>query len=356
MKKIRFISYAFLSTSCLLIFPYSFGQSGNTVPDRFTLLTMPYNKRPVTLYKGQFQANAGYKLGIRTSSFDDSGSRLALKENGSASVFHCYSYEIKYGFNKIIEAGAEINSIKHGIRSGSVAYFSGQNVININNLHETTGFDDLLLKIMIKAPIPGQNFRAGIGTGISLPTARHEPEQPSHTISDVIDDNNYTINYHFNNKNGNGVPLFYLSASIRMTSGKVTLGADASYRKPLKEGTSIRWSQSLVNRTFIYYKTDYNYLPDQSLNINASIHYQASGWLDTYLAGNYFKSGMGWTDYYGVKYSNHRQSLFMIEPGFEIQISPSLRIKEFAGFPFAGKNADAPMFILTSISFNIFPW
>ena len=62
--------------------------------DKFTLLTMAYNQRPLTLYKGQFQANAAYRFGVRTKSYDENGDKISLKQDGAASIVHTYLLEV----------------------------------------------------------------------------------------------------------------------------------------------------------------------------------------------------------------------------------------------------------------------
>ena len=90
--------------------------------------------------------------------------------------------------------------------------------------------------------------------------------------------------------------------------------------------------------------------------INSSIHYQAAGWFDINLKGSYFKSDGGWTEYWGIKYANPEITLFTLEPGFEIQISPSLTIYQVAGISLTGKSTDAPFYMFTTLSFNLFPF
>jgi len=45
-------------------------QKSSEPRDEFTLLTMPYNQRPLSLYKGQLEVNAGYKFAVRSRTYD----------------------------------------------------------------------------------------------------------------------------------------------------------------------------------------------------------------------------------------------------------------------------------------------
>jgi hypothetical protein len=332
------------------------GQDVAPVRDKYTLLTMEYNMRPLTLYRGQFQANAGYKFAVRTKSFDSQGDKISLKENGSASILHNYFLCLKYGITDFIEIGAETNYSRHGIRSESLTYLSSSDNISVNTLSETKGMSDILIQTTLRLPFEYKWYDFGLRGGIYLPTARYKPLQPTHTVTDIISANKYTVNYHFNNTNGYGVPVYQISAAAKFTYGVLSLEACGTFKKPVKEGNSIRWSQALVGTTFSYYITPYQYLLSTALTINASVHYQAAGWFDIYLNGNYFKTDGGWTDYWGVKYANPEISLFTLEPGVEIQISPSFTIYQIAGFPLTGKSTDATFYMFTMASFNIFPF
>jgi hypothetical protein len=71
---------------------------------------------------------------------------------------------------------------------------------------------------------------------------------------------------------------------------------------------------------------------------------------------SFYRTRGGWTEYWGNKYSNPGRRLINLEPGFELQVSPSITIYQVAGFPLSGKNNDAPFYLFTTISFNMFPF
>jgi hypothetical protein len=354
MKQFWLIT-AFFST-CIIPFTAVSGQKETAARDKFTLLTMPYNKRPLTLYKGQFQANAGYKFAVRTKSFGDEGEKTSLKENGSASILHNYYLELKYGITDFIEIAAESFYRRNGIRSESLTYLSGSDVISVNTLNEFKGMGDILLSASFRLPMEYKWFDFSLRGGISLPSAEYMPDQPTHTVTDYKSVNSYSVDYHFNNRNGSGVPINLISAAAKVTYSKLSFEARGSLREPLKEIESIRWSWTLSDTTFSYYNKPYQTLPGRSLIINASIHYKSAGWLDIFLNGNYLKTSGGWTEFYENKYANPETSLLTLEPGFELQISPSITIYQIAGFPLSGRNTDAPFYLLTTISFNMFPF
>jgi len=342
----------------LWVVPFSLitGQTEKPARDKYTLLTMAYNQRPLTLYKGQLQANAGYRLGVRTKSFDGTGSKISLKENGAASVFHTYIMEIKYGITDFLELGADAYYLRNGIRSETSSLLSGGGTITTNSLNEYRGFGDITVAAAVRVPMEYKMWDFSLKGAVTLPVAEYQPSQPTHILTDYQSPNNYTVNYHFNNNNGYGVPLYTLSAVGKFTLSKVSVEARGSYRFPAKEGESIRWGWTLFGSTFTYYNNPYSYLPDRSLSINGSIHYQAAGWFDIFLGGYYLKTSSGWTEYFESKFANPEVTLVTIEPGFELQISPSLTIYQYAGLQLTGENTDAPFYVLTTISFNMFPF
>jgi len=348
-------------TGVLACFISASSQTSSSTHDKYSLLTMPYNKRPLNIYKGQIQLNTGYKFAVRSRSFNNLGDVIVLKDKGNSSVLHYYFIEMKYGLTDFLEIGAETNYMKRGIRSESTTYLSANSlgttdVISVNNLKEFTGMSDILLFASLRLPFEYKRFDIGIRGGVFLPTAQYEQSKPTHSVTDVSAANSFTVNYHFNNKNGFGVPVYYVSAAAKFTVSKFALEADFTLREPVKEGTNITWEQTMVDKAFSYYNKPYQYLLDRTIMVDASVHFQATGWFNIYMNGSYFKTSDGWTEYWGNKYRNPEMKLFTIEPGFEIQISPSLTIYQIAGFPLSGKNADAPFYLFTTVSFNSFPF
>jgi hypothetical protein len=331
------------------------GSSGSR--DKYTLLTMPYNKRPLFSYRGQFRVNTGYEFAVRGRSYDAGGDLIDLKDNGTGSVIHYYFIEIKYGITDFIEMAVKADYMKKGVRSETEEYWSGTDTkITINNLAETRGMGDVLLLATARLPLEYKWFDLGLSGGIYLPTAKFEPPKPSHTITDATGVNIYTINYHYNYTNGYGIPVYLFSAAAKVSLSKFSVSSNYTIRIPSKEGENIRWDQSLTNKNFTYTSNSYLYLLNRSRLLNISAHFQAAGWFDINLNSSFFKSADGWTEYMGAKYKNPEQKVFTLEPGFEIQISPSVTIFQTMSFPISGKNIDAPFYLLTTVSFNMFPF
>jgi hypothetical protein len=162
------------------------------------------------------------------------------------------------------------------------------------------------------------------------------------------------VNYHYNYTNGYGVPVYIISSSLKMNLKKFSTEVNFAFRTPKEEGKNIRWEETLVNKIFSYKDKSYSYLLSNAYILNTSFHYQATGWFDLHLNGCFQRTKGGWTEYWGNKYRNTETRLATLEPGFELQISPSLTVCQVAGFPLKGRNSDAPFYLFTTIRYSNF--
>lgn len=344
-----------------VIFPLAvtIGQTINQGRDKYTLLTMPYNLRPLTLYKGQIQVNAGYKFAVRTQMYNSDGNKIILKNKGTGSVYHYYFVDLRYGLTNFIEIGAETSFIRRGVRSESETFtasaLSTSDRISVNKLTEVKGLGDILFTTNIRPPMQYKWFDISLTGGLFLPSSKYEPQKPTNTvITTNAVTNSYTVNYHYNYKNGYGVPVYLISVSLKTSIRKFSAEADWTFKTPVKEGKNIRWEETLVDKVFSYFDKSYMYLLSNSFALNTSLHFQATGWFDINLNGCFQKTKGGWTEYWGNKYINPETKLVILEPGFELQISPRLKIYQVAGFPLKGRNSDAPFYLFTTIRFSNF--
>lgn len=335
-------------------------QTGLPPRDKYVLLTMPYNMRPLSLYRGQLQANAGYKFAVRTQSFNSTGDKIYLRNNGTGSVYHYYFVEMRYGFTNFIELGAETNFLRRGIRDATITVvntsLSATDRVTVNKLTESKGMGDIFLFTTIRLPIEYRWFDFGLKSGVFIPSAKYEPQKPTNTLTAVTTANSYAVNLHYNYTNGYGVPVYLVAAASKLSFRKFSVEAEWTMRDPVKEGKNVRWEETMTDKVFSYYDKSYSYLLSRTFTFDASLHYQATGWFNIHLNGSLFRTKGGWTEYWGNKYENPEKKLINIEPGFELQISPSLTVYQVAGFPLSGKNSDAPFYLFTTISLNMFPF
>jgi len=359
MKSVYFIILAILvSVSSITdLNCQSFGTSG----DKYDLLTRSYNKRPLTLFRGQLQGNAGYKFAVRSQMFNSDGDLIFLKNNGTGSVYHYYFLRVRYGLTNFLEFGAETNFLRRGIRDATVTVISttltSTDRITVNKLTESKGMGDIFLFTTLRLPVEYRWFDLAIRGGMFMPSAKYETQKPTNTVTtSLTTSDSYTVDLHYNLKNGYGVPVYLVAAASKLSVGRFTTEAEWSMRTPMKEGKNINWEETLAEKVFSYYDKSYSYLLSNTYNLDISLHYQATGWFNLYLNGSSFRTKGGWTEYWGNKYENPEKRLINIEPGFELQISPSLTVYQIAGFPVKGRNCDAPFYLFTTISYNLFPF
>jgi hypothetical protein len=350
-----FISFSFITS------PVITGQISLPVRDKYVMLTMPYNQRPLTLYRGQVRVNAGYKFAVRAQSFNGEGNLTYLKDNGSGSVYHYYFVELKYGVTNFLEAGAETYFLRRGIRDASITTVSvttaSTESVTVNKLSETKGMGDIFIYGALRLPVEYRWFDFGIKGGLFLPSARYEAMKPvNNVVTSLAAANTYTVNLHYNYTSGYGVPVYMIAAASKLSLGKFTAEAEWSMRTPMKEGTNIRWEETLTEKVFSYNNKSYSYLLSNAFNFDASLHYQATGWFNVWLNSSFYNTKGGWTEYWGNKYENPKKRLVNLEPGFELQVSPSLTLYQVAGIPLSGKNSDAPFYLFTTLTFNLFPF
>lgn len=327
------------------------GASGQE--DKFTLLTEPFNLRPVSMHRGQFQFNAGYRLAIRNAQFDADGEKIGLKEDGSAVVGHTYFFNLHFGIFEFLEFGAEMNYLKQGVRGQTREYLSGNDILTVTELTEYKGMEDLFLSLTLRLPFLPEMIDLGLTGFYSLALAEHQPDRPGHAFEVVSAASNWNaIRYRYNNRNGNGVSYFGGGGTLKIRGSMFAFQASGSMQAPAGETNSVRWISWLNGTDFEYTSSEYALRPPVNLFVDAGIHIQAAGWLDLFLGGAFDQTTNGWYEALGQKYTLPETSVITLQTGFEIQVSPSLRLLEYAVFPISGKNTYASFAIHTGLSYN----
>lgn len=344
----------YTSISCILLCGLFLNLKAQESVDKYNLLTTPYVERPINLYKGQFSLEPGYGLTVRRLSFDSQGEKLGLKEDGRASVKHDYFLKLSYGILDFLEAGVSVSAKRQGEREQTINYYDGMDFTTINTLKETKGLKDSELWISISSPFKADFFDFALRGGISLPLAGHEPLQPEHSIQNPTG-LTYFIDYHYINKNGNGVIVYKPAALVKIRTKKFSLFTYLQYDIPAAEVENIRWESWIENNEFLYKEHNYRSFSGNTMQFFVSMHYQPIGWLNLSIAFDKYSRSGGWTEQYNNIYALPESELSYIEPAFELQISPLIRLHQMVGLPVAGANTDAGFFILTSLSFNMMP-
>ena len=231
------------------------------------------------MYRGEFQALAGYKFSVRTRLFGPEGNLITLMKQGAGSVYHYYFVNLRYGLTNFMEISAETNFLRKGIREETQTYrpvsISNSDVVTVNKFSEFKGMGDILLKATIRLPVEYKWFDLSATGGLFVPSSKFEPQQPANTLTDITAANSYTVNYQYKFKNGYGVPVYIVAANMKFRIHTFTGEVAYAFRTPMKEGTNIRWDETLVDKTFAYSNDSYLFLLSNSHTVDASVHYQA---------------------------------------------------------------------------------
>jgi hypothetical protein len=338
----------------MLVFPLSsFCQDEST----YNLLTERNIDRPIFIHKGQLQLNAGYDFAIINKKFDPDGSLIDLTEDGSASVKHLFPVAISYGILDYIQLSTSIDYSSTGIRSQYEAIYSGSTTLFRSEVNSYKGFDDLYLGIDLTDPFKLYFLDWTLSGGLFIPLFDNEPDKPSHSITYVEPPpGSRIINYQYNNKASQGIPVFRIGSAFKLRSKKFAMVGAVYYEKGLKDGESIYWQERLVDEDFEYMEAEYEYNIGQSFNYHAVLSFQAIDWFTIWISYEGDRWSGGWSNKTGKKIGQIKSSINYASIGYEILVSPHLRLIQQIRLPFAGKNILAYWSFQTGISLNYFSY
>lgn len=329
--------------------------------DKYTLLTEPYVKRPVSMHKGQIQMNGAYRLSVTNGYFEADGSKTDLVTDGRAVVGHRYTLDMHYGILEFLEAGVAIDFFKQGIRSRTISYFEIQNSLqkelDVYEITERRGLGDLWFSATVRLPFDIQYFDFGLTGYYALPVSEHQPEKPEHSFTMVNPDGTWNIiQYHFKEKYGTGVPQYGMGGVIKLRLSRIAIEAMGAILIPQEPGMNSYWTSELIGQTFTYHKSEYQYLPQNLSTGSISLHFQPVEWMHVYSEGYYALHYGGWFEQNNQRYAYPVLKYYSLNLGMEIVVTPTLRIHEFIALPLKGENGYANLFIHTGISLNLIPF
>jgi len=313
--------------------------------------------RRINVHQGQMRLNGGYQASIISSRFDENGDKIDLGEEGITSLIHTLFFEFLYGVHKYVQVRGGINHLTEGVRSEGLTLvpLGTEPNIQINQLQQFKGFSDLFLGVDARAPLPMRELDIIGSFGATLPIAAHEPDQPSHNAersSDLL-----VLNYQFNNKNGNGVPILFFGGAVKYRFPDLAFSVFGNYGYPTKEGESIVWKNRLLsNDQFEHRSSTYAYQLGTSMNIAVIGEYQVFSFFDVILAVATSQTEGGWSEVTGKRVATFDSNLWVIAPGYELLITPKLWLRQRIEFAISGESVDAPFVIRTGLSYNFFPF
>jgi len=341
----RIIVYLF----CFFLFNNSFSQTG----DIYSLLTERYIDRPLAMYQGQLQFNTGYDFSIISKKYDPEGEKIDLSKEGSVAARHMFPFTLKAGVLDYIQLTVSTNYATMGVRSQNVTTGSLGATLYQSKLNSYKGFDDIFLGLDLSAPFKTPLISWIITGGIHLPVFGHEPDKPSHEYN-VLDatTGSADLKYKYNLKFGSGVPVGLVGSTLKLRMSKFSLTGGFHYLGGMKEGESLDWNFRLVNNQFEYEKENYNYHPGIQTEYYGEIAVQAISWFTvTGSFGGYQNKG-GWSEITGKKVRYYDESLNQVSIGYEVLVSPMLRVEQHTILPVSGKNVNGQWIFLIGISLN----
>ena len=328
----------------------SFGQNAS-----YDLLTEPYVKRPVSMHLGQLEVVTAYNMSISGLYYEYDGNPTDIQENGTAVIGHRGFFKVRYGLLENIELAAETNYFRQGMRSTTLNYNDPYEFVTISSLKEYRGLEDLLLSGTLRIPSTPGFFDFGLNAFLSLPLAKHNPDKPEHTVEYTFLDYWFTtINKKETFRNGKGVIFYGLGAELKLHSEKLAVYGSATCLAPVAEGTGLYWDSYLMDGIFHYNSVEYNYFPSSILKYHTEVHYQFNGWFNLFAGYSGMDENYGWFERANLKFEYPRIKLSRLITGYEIQVSPAIRLVQILEFPLSGMNSYSSFTIHTGLNINMF--
>ena len=310
--------------------------------------------RPITLHAGQIRATGGYIFSAFNRRFDEGGNSIGLISEGLTKVRHQLIAELLYGITDHIQVSTRFALSSESERTEDIYIIASPDPsVLINTINERKGLEDIYAGIDLRVPLNTRKVDIGLSLGAFIPAGKSAPGKPEHVVT--TDDEDRTIQYHYVNHWGKGVPVLAGAFKAKYRGRDWAATGWAEYKHGLGESSSKEWKHQLYETGFEYYPLTYALqLPDE-LRVHAEFEYQAFPWVDTMLGLDFWSATGGWSEQSGQRKPNSAAQLVSIQPGFDILVSARLWIRQGFSFTLAGKNEFAPFFAYTTVSYNFFP-
>ncbi|MEX0982892.1 MAG: hypothetical protein WD577_04365 [Bacteroidales bacterium] len=339
----------------LLLFLLELPVAGQVEPE--VLLNERFIDRPLNMHKNQMQINLGYGLRYETGFYDDEGLLLNLEEEGKSILTHNYLFDLRYGLLSFMELSLRTGILSKNESMRQVIKIGIDNLVSYAGNTETRGFDDLNLGVSLSLPFLPEFTGFSVHGGMSIPLRGDDPVQPEHELTFPYQiPGAYDIVYQFRESPGQGVACSNLGAGMRLAFSNMALISRVHYSFPIQEGTGYTWHSRIVGNSIEYDNETYTFLPRRYLDYSVSGIYQLFPWFaaDLTIRGKQGKGG--WQEFTGQQYSLPGIHSLHAGAGFEIMVTPMLRISQSFSFPVTGKNTYSGIFIFTGMNMNLFPF
>jgi hypothetical protein len=341
----------FLITSCILQIHLVAQDDPNT------LLNKSFIDRPLNMYKGQLQMNTGYGLHYSTFYFNQDGSTLRLDEEGRSLLTHQFTLEVRYGIFNFLEISFNTNYLSRNERIRMVLKAGIDNLISYGGNMDTKGLEDADLNLAFTLPNMPEYLQFNLLAGLQFPVGGNDPEQPEHVLTYPYSfPGAYDIQFQFLNRPGDGVIRSAVGLGLKSVLGKIAFTGLVNYSFPLAEGVGLKWYSRLTGDTFEYERENFNYLSQKYLDFSLAGIFQAFPWfaVEAGIEG-YFTNG-GWQEIAELKYALPEIQSIYASAGFEIMVTPNIRVFQSFALPLKGSNTPAGISIFSNLSFNLFPF
>jgi hypothetical protein len=337
--------------SCFLQFPL-FAQNETQL-----LLNEQLIARPLNMYKGQLQINTGYGLHYATYYFNQDGSTIRLDEEGKSMLTHHFSLDLRYGILNFLEISFKTNYLSRNERIRMVLKAGIDNLFTYGGNTDIKGLEDADLNLSFTVPNLPEYMQFNLLAGLQFPVGGNDPEEPEHILTYPYPfPGTYDIQFQFLNRPGDGVIRSAWGMGLKSVVGKFAVTGLVHYSYPLNEGVGLRWFSRLIDDTFEYESETYNYLSQKKLNFSLAGFFQAFPWFSVDAGLEGFYTDGGWQEIAEVKYALPDIKSLYASAGFEIMVTPNIRVIQSFALPLYGENIPAGIFIFSNLSFNLFPF
>jgi len=316
-----------------------------------SLLTQAYSERPLTLHKGQFSVFTGYELSILNKKYTNTGEIILLKEDGSAAVKNMIPFRIEYGVLEFLQLSAGLNYAKSGLRSRNRTIYGFDSYLDINELIEIKGIDQLSLVLSLRSPKEFSHLDFSVSGGLNIPLSDNKPGKPDHTY---FESGGFAmLNYHYFEKYSPGVSSSQFGGALKYMHKTFSVFASYLFQSSLKDGTNIHWDGVINSGVFEYSSREYKYNTGQCSNWESIISYQAIKWFNFQLFLNGYNAKNGWSNLTGLKIGYPDMSVLYGGLGYEIQVTSNIRLSQQFRMPLQGESYSASVIFLTGINYSI---
>ena len=350
-KSVTRTIFFILILSCVLHVAL-FAQNGTHL-----LLNEQFIDRPLNLYKGQLQINTGYGLHYTTYYFNQDGSTTRMDEEGKSLLTHQFRLEARYGIFNFLEISFNTNYLSRNERIRQVTKVGIDNFYTYGGNIDTKGMEDADLNLSFTLPNMPKYLQFNLLAGLQFPVGGNDPEEPENIITYPYQfPGAYDIQFQFLNRPGDGVIRSAVGLGLKSVAGKFALTGMIHYSFPLDEGVGLKWFSRLTGDTFEYESETFNYLSQKQLNFSITGFFQAFPWfaIDGGIKG--FYTNGGWQEIAELKYALPDIKSLYASAGFEIMVTPRIRVIQSFALPLYGENTPAGIFIFSNLSFNLFPF